>query len=82
MGLCPRTWWAHNLKAILGIEEEIKLKKIREAHLKLASLMGAKPGVLLTQEEFVKAVAMASLLQMRMRAGSALWKQLMLYLVC
>ena len=45
-----------NLKVILGMAEE-KLKTVREVHIKLASLLGAKPGVQLTEEEFVKTAA-------------------------
>ena len=49
-------WLDDNFKSILGIGEE-KLKQVREVHLKLASLLGAKPGVQLTPEEFVKGAA-------------------------
>ena len=45
-----------NLKGILGMAEE-KLKTVREVHIKLASRLGAKPGVQLTEEEFVKTAA-------------------------
>ena len=45
-----------NLKAILGMAEE-KFKLVREAHINLASRLGAKPGVQLTQEEFVQTAA-------------------------
>ena len=45
-----------NLKAILGMAEE-KFKTVREGHIKLASRLGAKPGVQLTEEDFVKTAA-------------------------
>ena len=45
-----------NLKAILGMEEE-KFKTVKEVHIKLASRLGATPGVQLTPEEFIKTAA-------------------------
>ena len=48
--------WVNNLKVILGMTEE-KLKTVREVYIKLASLLGAKPGVRLTEEEFMKTAA-------------------------
>ena len=50
------TLMVDNLRAILGMAEE-ELKTVREAHIKLASRLGAKPGVELTEEEFVKSAA-------------------------
>ena len=45
-----------NLKAILGVAEE-KVTTVREVHIKLAARLGAKSGVQLTEEEFVKSAA-------------------------
>ena len=50
------TLMVDNLRAILGMAEE-KLKTVREVHIKLASRLGAKPGLELTEEEFVKSAA-------------------------
>ena len=44
------------LTAILGMAEE-KVTPVREVHIKLAARLGAKSGVQLTKEEFVKSAA-------------------------
>lgn len=49
--------WVNNLKTVLKVSDE-KVKEIRELHLRYASLLGAvRPGVQVTQDEFIKAAA-------------------------
>lgn len=48
--------WADKVTKVLKMDEE-KEKKLREVHIKFASLLGAKPGVQVSEDEYLKAVA-------------------------
>ena len=66
---------------ILGIAEE-KLKTVREVHIMLASLLRAKSGLQLTEEEFVKAVAKFAANEKESGLGLALRRWLMFCSMC